>query len=158
MKKNEKKIDLSKFENKQVVLKTKKGSIIEGYALVYDDDEGYYIEIEQPSVIRRFYCEDICFVKEKEDNDAIKARITKKYDKFPLEKLHDVDVSKFSKEERVFFVEYFEQRIREKHHPKGKFLLIDRPLTPLELREDFIDMVGFEKVLAIEEELGHRIR
>ena len=51
-------IDLLKYDNEYISLKTKKGNIITGYALVYDDD-GYYIEIEQPSEIRRFYCEDI---------------------------------------------------------------------------------------------------
>ena len=38
------------------------------------------------------------------------------------------------------------------------FELIDRPLTPEELREDYISAMGLEWVLELEAKLGHPVR
>ena len=46
----------------------------------------------------------------------------------------------------------------ESNKDSGKFYLRDRPLTDEETREDYISAIGIEKVLALEKELGHKVR
>ena len=38
------------------------------------------------------------------------------------------------------------------------FILRDRPLTPEELREEYISVLGLEWVLELEAKLGHPVR